>query len=413
MSERFQPTSNFGQGGLIGGYSSEDADDALTPTQIVARFDPVTKRMLVDIGAGGSAGTQYEDGETTPATPVGTGIVFDDAGTIKFVSSAEPLPVLASIDTTGLATSAKQDTIIGHVDGIETTLTAMAADVARLDNASSPATVYPYMWDGGAFVGFSGDAGNGLDVDVTRSALPTGAATSANQTTIIGHVDGIEALLTTIDGRVDGIEALIGTTNTNTGNTATALQIMDDWDNGASDGASVSGDVAHDTADAGEPVKIGYKAIALSANPTAVTANDRTNAYSNRHGIPFVLGGHPNILTTQLNITDADGAQSNVALITVGAGAKIVVTAIDVMADGANTVDVGVRIGFGTANTPANDAAGSVLSHPGIKAGSGISKGNGTGILGIGADNEDLRITCEDPVTGAIDVLITYFTIES
>ncbi|MCI0635578.1 MAG: hypothetical protein L0206_16935, partial [Actinobacteria bacterium] len=40
----------------------------------------------------------------------------------------------------------------------------------------------------------------------------------------------------------------------------TALQIMDDWDNAASDGASVSGDVAHDTADAGEPVKIGAKA---------------------------------------------------------------------------------------------------------------------------------------------------------
>jgi len=41
------------------------------------------------------------------------------------------------------------------------------------------------------------------------------------------------------------------------GGALTALQIMDDWDNAASDGASVSGDVAHDSADAGEPVKIG------------------------------------------------------------------------------------------------------------------------------------------------------------
>lgn len=38
------------------------------------------------------------------------------------------------------------------------------------------------------------------DVDVTSCALPTGAATSAKQDTIIGHVDGIEGLLTTIDG---------------------------------------------------------------------------------------------------------------------------------------------------------------------------------------------------------------------
>lgn len=47
-------------------------------------------------------------------------------------------------------------------------------------------------------------------------SLPTGAATSANQSTIIGHIDGIETL--------------IGTTNTNTGNAATSLAVIDDWD---------------------------------------------------------------------------------------------------------------------------------------------------------------------------------------
>lgn len=41
--------------------------------------------------------------------------------------------------------------------------------------------------------------GSNNDVTVTSSALPTGAATSANQSTIIGHIDGIETLLTTID----------------------------------------------------------------------------------------------------------------------------------------------------------------------------------------------------------------------
>ena len=50
-----------------------------------------------------------------------------------------------------------------------------------------------------------GDATNGLDVDVTRSALPSGAATSANQTTVIGHLDGVEGLLTTIDADTGGI----------------------------------------------------------------------------------------------------------------------------------------------------------------------------------------------------------------
>ena len=40
---------------------------------------------------------------------------------------------------------------------------------------------------------------------------------------------------------------------------------------------SVSGDTAHDAADAGQPIKLGGKAA--SVTPTAVTANDRVNAY--------------------------------------------------------------------------------------------------------------------------------------
>ena len=43
------------------------------------------------------------------------------------------------------------------------------------------------------------DLGTNNDVTVSASALPSGAATAANQTTIVGHVDGIEALLGTID----------------------------------------------------------------------------------------------------------------------------------------------------------------------------------------------------------------------
>ena len=70
-----------------------------------------------------------------------------------------------------------------------------------------------------------------------------------------------------------------------------SLAIMDDWDNAASDGASVSGDVAHDSADAGEPVKIGGKAIDMTPDstgeqgPTAVAANDRVNQLFDLRGM--------------------------------------------------------------------------------------------------------------------------------
>ncbi len=183
-----------------------------------------------------------------------------------------------------------------------------------------------------------------------------------------------------------------------------------------SNNAIVVGNVAHDGVDASNPVKVGHKAIAHGANPTAVAAADRTDSYANRHGIPFVIGGHMNVITKEWKFAAADGAQTNAALITVSAGTKIVVTGATVTADNANTVNVDVRIGFATATLTAistSGVTGIVLSHPGIAAGSGVSRGDGSGILGIGADDEDLRITSASPTTGSIRVVVTYYTIES
>lgn len=52
---------------------------------------------------------------------------------------------------------------------------------------------------------------DGETVAIASSALPTGASTSANQTTIIGHLDGVEGLLTTIDGDTGNISTKIDT----------------------------------------------------------------------------------------------------------------------------------------------------------------------------------------------------------
>ena len=57
------------------------------------------------------------------------------------------------------------------------------------------------------------------------------------------------------------------------------------------------------------------------------------------------------------------------------------------------------------------DGEGVIFFHAGITAGGGEGIGTGSGIIGIGATNEDLRITCEDPVTGSISVQVTYYTI--
>lgn len=53
---------------------------------------------------------------------------------------------------------------------------------------------------------------NGLKVSVGASALPSGASTAANQSTIIGHVDGIETLLGTIDADTSALAGAVAGT---------------------------------------------------------------------------------------------------------------------------------------------------------------------------------------------------------
>jgi hypothetical protein len=146
--------------------------DGVTP--VVPYVDPTTHRLLVDSSGGsGSAGTEYTEGDTD-TTITGPAIMWEDtSNTLRAVSAAKPLPVdvISSALSSGAATSSKQDTIIGHVDGIETLLT-----------------------------------------------------------TIDGRVDGVEGLLTTIDGHVDQIEGYIDGIETDTAAIAASASVLDDWD---------------------------------------------------------------------------------------------------------------------------------------------------------------------------------------
>lgn len=188
-------------------------------------------------------------------------------------------------------------------------------------------------------------------------------------------------------------------------------------DLGTNNDVVAAGDIAHDGADSGNPIKVGRKAIAHGTNPTAVAAADRTDLYANRAGIPFQIGGHPNVVAAVYNTTAAQTDDNILAAIS--SGTKYVITSIQVFLDEACTVGVAVRIGFGTANVPALGAsaadavAGIVAYHPGIVPGGGFVMGDGSGIIGIGGDGEELRITNEVPTGGTLGVCVKYFTIES
>lgn len=211
-----------------------------------------------------------------------------------------------------------------------------------------------------------------VDLGANNDVTVAGVSTAANQTTIIGHVDGIETLLGTIDadtsalaGAVSGTEMQVdvltmptvtinspAVTNAGTfavqesGGALTALQIMDDWDNGASDGASVSGDVAHDTADAGEPVKIGMKAYELDGTEpqTKVAEADRVNAISDLVGRQYVATEHPRFWHVSV---DYASAQTNASIkASPGAGLALYITDISI-SNGATAGNITLLDGSG------------------------------------------------------------------
>lgn len=115
---------------------------------------------------------------------------------------------------TGFATSAKQDTIIGHVDGVETLLGTIDADTSTLAGAV---------------------AGTEMQVDVVSSALPTGASTAAKQPAL-GTAGTASTDVLTVQGiasmtalKVDGSAVTQPVSGTVTANlSATDNAVLDD-----------------------------------------------------------------------------------------------------------------------------------------------------------------------------------------
>jgi hypothetical protein len=318
------------------------------------------------------AGVQYQRVKLTDGTADSSTVIAAGGGV-----EAGALRVTVASDSTGVLSVDDNGSTLSVDDGGST---------LSVDDGGASLTV-----DG--TVGLAAGTNNIGDVDVL-SVVPGTGATSLGKAEDAPHSDGDT-----------GVLVLAVRNHSGAGSDGDYSALSVDPSNG---GLRMSGCTAHDAVDAGSPMKIGAKAVAHGTNPTAVAAADRTDLYANRAGVLFVIGGHPNVVTIRANYT---GAQTDTAIVSVNAGSKIVVTRCSVTADKANTVDVQARVGFGATNTPTT--TGVVLSHPGIAAGSGVVEGNGSGILGIGGDAEDLRITSEVPTTGSIDVVVSYYTIES
>ena len=127
------------------------------------------------------------------------------------------------------------------------------------------------------------------------------------------------------------------------------------------------GGVAHDSADSGNPVKVGARAISSLASATMVAAADRTDAMSDLDGSLLVRSGFPLGDLTSERVSNTDGASTAFANFGATASVRNYVTAITIYNSSATAGYVDFRDG----------TSGSILFTVPIPAGSGAVLCNG------------------------------------
>lgn len=288
----------------------------------------------------------------------GDTIATDDIGGVKHQR------VKVQYGTDGSATDVS-DTNPMPVDDAGGTLTV---------DAPVGTPVFVRLSDGSSAVAPALEAGGNLAATATSLAIldDWDESDRAKVNPIVGQA-GVAAGAGSVSATVQRVTlasddpgvALLGTIDADTGNIATSVGVMDDWDNAASDGASVSGDVAHDAADAGEPVKNGAKASTALSGLTLVADADRSNLFCGVDGVLYVRNYCLEDVV-QERTTNTDGASTAFAsgLAAPGAGVRLWIKSIDISNSSASFCTVDLRDG----------AAGSVLWTLPVPATGGVVK---------------------------------------
>lgn len=201
------------------------------------------------------------------------------------------------------------------------------------------------------------DAGGSLTVDGTITANLAAGTNNIGDVDILSIAAGDNNI-----GNVDIVTVPAPLSTTGGGTEATALRVtvasdstgvLSVDDNGASltvDGtvtaSNAAGDIAHDSADSGNPVKVGSVAYNFdgTAPGTAVAEGDRVNQIADVYGRQFVETTHPNYWTLS---ADYASAQTNTSLKTApGASLKLYITDV-IISNGATAGNITLLDGSG------------------------------------------------------------------
>lgn len=317
-----------GQAGIAAGAG---AVGATVPRMTLASDDPaVTALQLIDNAVSGAgfnvtqlAGAAVPIGAGTEAAALRVTLATDSTGVVSVDDNGATLTVDGTVAVSAVSGALPAGTnLLGKV-GIDQ-VTANANEVVVKSGTLTAVTSITNALPAGTNAIGKLAANSGVDigdVDVTSVPAPlnvtgNGAAATALRVTLANDSTGIVALTTG--------SATIGKLAANSGVDIGDVDVLSLPNVAQATAANLkcepAGNIAHDSGDSGNPVKVGAKAITDLAAATMVAAADRTDLYADLDGVLITKVHCPynNLLSER--VSNTDGAST--ALTTFGATAN-------------------------------------------------------------------------------------------
>jgi hypothetical protein len=285
--------------------------------------------LQVDVLTGGGGGTQYDEDDAHSSGDTGTMalVVRQDAAAALSGTDGDYTPLISdangrlhTLDANSAAIKTAVEIMDDWDDGSDHCKVIIDAPIPTGSNAIGKLTANDGVDIGDVTVNNAGG------VEVVQDTAADFNCTEANSGAIKTAVELIDNAINGSEMQVDVVASLPAGTNAigklaaNTG--------VDIGDVDVTSCANTAGDVAHDGADSGNPLKVGGKAYNFdgTAPGTAVAENDRANMITDVYGRQFVETAHPRFFN---DVTNFAAAQTNTSLVAApGAGLSLYITDI-------------------------------------------------------------------------------------
>ena len=293
-----------------------------------------------------------------------------------------------------------EDALKVDIDNV--TLTTEGGDVAievHLDKAEDSVLMFSNTSSDGSGTSYVPlvDSSGHLQVDALSSALPSGAATAANQSTIIGHVDGLETLITSTNSKIDTLDAVQDNALTKLGEIETtnnANQVL-------------LGTIDSDT----DAIKTAVEAINQAAEGTISSTTQRVTIATDDDGVAHLATIAGAVSTQmQVDVVAALPAGSNtIGVVDLGSTDNAVLDAIDAVLDT-------IKTDTGTIDSDTNEtktALNKMLYGTGLVIAAVHGGTGGTGDQTLGATYESLYVGVGGDVVVTLATSASDFTFKN